>query len=135
MKVVFVFASLVALSMAMTEMEHEKCKKEDIHKKCQSNPATYAPDEYLDNLPKYYLDNPQVGAHMLCESQGLGLQDKDGKLNYRNIKRKVKLSVHNEDKANKLVKECAVQRKTKEKTAVYLFMCLDKHGVTYFHEF
>ncbi|KAJ8932142.1 hypothetical protein NQ314_014926 [Rhamnusium bicolor] len=58
---------------AASILEAEEEKLQRIHDECQSNPATYADHELLHNLSQN-LDNPQVGAHMLCESVKVGLQ-------------------------------------------------------------
>lgn len=115
-------------------MEEEKEKLHEIHEECQADPATYADDELLEDLSNN-LGNPQVEAHMLCESTKVGLQDENGQLDLDAIRKKVALCVEDEQEVDRLVEECAKQRETPGKTAVYLFMCLDQNGVTYFHEF
>nr|UTN00818.1 odorant binding protein [Semanotus bifasciatus] len=105
-----------------------------IHDACQADPATSVNHELLHNLSEN-LDNPQVGAHMLCESKGVGLQKPDGELDPEIIRSKISLSVKDAAKVDRLVKECAIKKRTPEETAVNLFMCLDENGVTYFHEF
>ncbi|KAJ8932143.1 hypothetical protein NQ314_014927 [Rhamnusium bicolor] len=94
----------------------------------------YVDHELLHNLSQN-LDNPQVGAHMLCESVKVGLQKENGDLDLAVIKSKISLSVSDKAKVDRLVRECAVKKNTAKKTAINLFMCLDKDGVTYFHEF
>ncbi|XP_018565043.1 uncharacterized protein LOC108906302 [Anoplophora glabripennis] len=134
MKTALVFVCAILGALAKTHLEEEKEKLHKIHEECQADPATYADDKLLENLSQN-LDNPQVEAHMLCESTKVGLQCKDGHLNIKTIKEKVALCVKDEKEVDRLVKKCAIQRETPGKTAVYLFMCLDKNGVTYFHEF
>nr|QUP79514.1 odorant binding protein 21 [Monochamus saltuarius] len=134
MRTTLVFVCVIIGALAETHLEEEKEQLHEIHEKCQANPATYADDKLLENLSQN-LDNPQVQAHMLCESTKVGLQCKNGHLNIKTIKKKVALCVEDEKEVDRLVKECAIQKDTPGKTAVYLFMCLDKNGVTYFHEF
>ncbi|KAJ8932144.1 hypothetical protein NQ314_014928 [Rhamnusium bicolor] len=73
MKTAFVFMCVIIGAFAANLLEIEEHKLHHIHEECQSNPATYADDELLKNLSEN-LDNPQVGAHMLCESVKVGLQ-------------------------------------------------------------
>nr|AXO78392.1 odorant binding protein 14 [Xylotrechus quadripes] len=135
MKVAFVFATaIVGILAADNILIVEEQKLHHIHDACQANPATYADHDLLHDLSAN-LDNPQVGAHMLCESQGVGLQGPDGRLDLPVIKSKIALSVKDPAKVDRLVRECAIAKTTPEKTAINLFMCLDKNGVTYFHEF
>nr|ADD82417.1 minus-C odorant binding protein 4 [Batocera horsfieldi] len=133
MKTAFVFACVVVAALAASLSEEEK-KLQEIHDKCQADPATYVDHELLHNLSAN-IDNPKVGAHMLCESKAVGLQKPNGELDLNVIKQKISLTVSDKAKVERLVKECAVKKQTPEKTAVNLFMCLDKDGVTYFHEF
>nr|QUP79518.1 odorant binding protein 25 [Monochamus saltuarius] len=119
--------------MAASLSEEEK-KLQEIHDKCQADPATYVDHELLHHLAEN-IDNPKVGAHMLCESKAVGLQKPNGELDLNVIKEKISLTVSDKNKVERLVRECAVKKQTPEKTAVNLFMCLDKDGVTYFHEF
>nr|AIX97026.1 odorant-binding protein 11 [Monochamus alternatus] len=112
----------------------EEQKLHHLHDACQEDPATYADHELLHHLAEN-IDNPQVGAHMLCESTKVGLQKENGELDLETIKNKVALSVSDSDKVDRLVRECAIKKKSPEKTAIHLFMCLDNNGVTYFHEF
>ncbi|KAJ8932136.1 hypothetical protein NQ314_014920 [Rhamnusium bicolor] len=134
MRTVFVFACVIVGALAVSTLEAEEDKLKRIHDECQSNPATYVDHELLHNLSQN-LDNPQVGAHMLCESVKVGLQKENGDLDLAVIKSKISLSVSDKAKVDRLVRECAVKKNTAEKTAINLFMCLDKDGVTYFHEF
>ncbi|KAJ8924145.1 hypothetical protein NQ315_006929 [Exocentrus adspersus] len=119
---------------AASQLDLEEKELHEIHDRCQSDPATYVDHELLHHLADN-IDNPQVGAHMLCESKAVGLQKPNGELDLKVIRHKISLSVSDKDKVDRLVRECAVKKDIPEKTAVNLFMCLDKDGVTYFHEF
>nr|UYS88371.1 odorant binding protein 19 [Aromia bungii] len=134
MKSAVVFVCVVAGILAQNRLLIEEEELHHIHDACQANPATYADHDLLDNLAAN-LDNPQVGAHMLCESKGVGLQKENGQLDVDTIREKISLTITDPAKVESLIKECAIQKNTPEKTAVNLFMCLDKNGVTYFHEF
>ncbi|KAJ8932145.1 hypothetical protein NQ314_014929 [Rhamnusium bicolor] len=134
MKVVFVFLCAIVGILAQNILVVEELKLQHIHDECQADPATYVDHELLHDLAAN-IDNPQVGAHMLCESTKVGLQTENGDLDFEMIKSKIALTVKDEEKVNFLVGECAIQKKTPQKTAINLFMCLDKNGVTYFHEF
>nr|AIX97020.1 odorant-binding protein 5 [Monochamus alternatus] len=133
MKLGFILSCVIFGALAASLSEEEK-KLQEIHDKCQADPATYVDHELLHHLAEN-IDNPKVGAHMLCESKAVGLQKQNGELDLNVIKQKISLTVSDKVKVERLVKECAVKKETPEKTAVNLFMCLDKDGVTYFHEF
>ncbi|KAJ8924170.1 hypothetical protein NQ315_006954 [Exocentrus adspersus] len=134
MKTVFVFLCGIAAVMAQNLIIVEEQMLHHIHDECQSDPATYVDHELLHDLAAN-IDNPQLGAHMLCESTKVGLQKENGQLDVDTIKSKIGLSITDTAKVEALVKECAVQKNTPEKTAINLFLCLDKKGVTYFHGF
>nr|AXO78393.1 odorant binding protein 15 [Xylotrechus quadripes] len=135
MKPVLVF--LCAIVVGITGQNRRIVEEQNlhhIHDACQADPATNADHELLHNLAAN-IDNPQVGAHMLCESKGVGLQKPNGELDPETIRSKLTVFIDDPAKVDKLIKECAIQKNTPEKTAIYLFMCMDKEGVTYFHEF
>ncbi|KAJ8955666.1 hypothetical protein NQ318_008535 [Aromia moschata] len=134
MKTVIVFLCATAVVRAQNLLLVEEQKLHHIHDACQANPATYADHDLLHDLAAN-LDNPQVGAHMLCESKGVGLQKPNGQLDIDTIRSKISLTVTDTAKVDKLIKECAIPKNSPEKTAIHLFMCLDRNGVTYFHEF
>ncbi|XP_018574932.1 uncharacterized protein LOC108913792 [Anoplophora glabripennis] len=136
MKTVFVFLCVIVgiLAQDKPKLIAEEQMLEHIHDECQADPKTFADHDLLHNLAAN-IDNPQVGAHMLCESTKVGLQKENGELDIETIKSKIGLSVDDPNRVEFLVKECAIKKNTPEKTAINLFMCLDKNGVTYFHEF
>ncbi|KAJ8979038.1 hypothetical protein NQ317_005142 [Molorchus minor] len=102
----------------------EEQKLHHIHDACQADPATNADHELLHDLSAN-LDNPQIGAHMLCESKGVGLQNERGELDKEVIRSKISLTIDDLARVNNLVNECAIPKNTPEKTAIHLFMCLD----------
>nr|AXO78390.1 odorant binding protein 12 [Xylotrechus quadripes] len=134
MKSVIVFLCAIVGILAQNRLIVEEQMLHHIHDACQANPATYADHDLLHDLSAN-LDNPQVGAHMLCESKGVGLQKENGQLDPDTIRDKISLTIGDAAQVDRLVKECAIPKNTPEKTAIHLFMCLDRNGVTYFHEF
>nr|UYS88370.1 odorant binding protein 18 [Aromia bungii] len=134
MKAVLVFLCAIATTLAQNLLLVEEQKLHHIHDACQANPATNADHHLLHDLSAN-LDNPVVGAHMLCESKGVGLQKENGQLDIETIRNKISLTITDTARVDRLVKECAIPKKSPEKTAIHLFMCLDRNGVTYFHEF
>ncbi|KAJ8955667.1 hypothetical protein NQ318_008536 [Aromia moschata] len=99
------------------------------HDACQANPATYADHDLLHDLAAN-LDNPQVGAYMLCESKGVGLQKPNGQLDIDTIRSKISLTVTDTAKVDKLIKECAIPKNSPEKTAIHLFSVLRQGTVS-----
>nr|UTN00817.1 odorant binding protein [Semanotus bifasciatus] len=134
MKTALVFLCAAAGVFAQNLLLVEEQQLHHIHDACQANPATRADHNLLHDLSAN-LDNPQVGVHMLCESKGVGLQNENGKLEKEVIRSKISLSIADPGIVDHLVEECAVPKNTPEKTAINLFMCFDRNGVTYFHEF
>ncbi|KAJ8932141.1 hypothetical protein NQ314_014925 [Rhamnusium bicolor] len=112
--------------------ENEKQSLKRIHDHCQSNSATNVDEDLLRKLPQN-IDNPQVGAHMLCMSVGAGLQKQNGQLDKDAIKNKISVVTQDKSLVDGLVTKCAVQKETPEKTAVTMWTCFVKNNVNYIH--
>nr|AXO78389.1 odorant binding protein 11 [Xylotrechus quadripes] len=134
MKVVLFFLCVAIFeSMAHHLPEDEKLKLKQIHESCQADPATYADENKLKRLSEF-IDDEQVGTHMLCMSIKEGLQDEDGDLDEDLIRSKVALVTHDQSKVDDYVKKCAIEADNPEKTAILLVLCFVNNNIHYYHQ-
>nr|UTN00822.1 odorant binding protein [Semanotus bifasciatus] len=124
--VLILCVSLAALANGLTEEQKERIR--GAYKSCQSDPATSIDLELLKTT-RDPSKVPNFGAHSLCVTKKLDLQNENGDINKDTLKSRLAEVLTDEAKINKTVEDCAVQRATPEETAARLLKCLHDQGI------
>nr|APC94276.1 odorant-binding protein 1 [Pyrrhalta aenescens] len=136
MKTVFVFLCVLvaALAHGLPNLpENERIKLAQVHRSCQSNPKTFCDENKLRNLSNY-INDIEVGTHMLCMAVKAGLMTPNGDFDIPSIKRKVALVTRDHSNVDGLVQKCTRKAEKPGKTANLMWMCFFQNDIQYYHQ-
>lgn len=96
-------------------------------KECQDDPKSHIDGELLEKYAKgEQIDKKLLGPHVRCMVTKSGFMKENGDLDVETIRSK--LSGHIDDaKLEEIIKECAQQKDTPEKTALRWTKCMKDH--------
>lgn len=102
------------------------------HEKCQSDPDLRLSQAFLEELrknPQTTNFPPNLDQHLICLSSGLDLIDEAGRVNREGVRGHIQHDVQDKDRAEALLKECAVNKATTTETVNHLWKCLVKNDI------
>nr|UWL63314.1 odorant binding protein 24 [Pagiophloeus tsushimanus] len=131
MKVLIVICGLLMVALAS-----DPHGIKPVHEKCQTDPESRIDESVLVDITKNH-DKAVLPSnfvkHVICMSKGLGLITDEGKVSVEGVKTHVQHVVHDADKVEKIVKECAVDAATVEETSEHIWKCLYKNHIVNIH--
>ncbi|CAG9836042.1 unnamed protein product [Diabrotica balteata] len=136
MKYLVVLACVVVAAVAShlpNLPENERLKLAQVHRDCQADPKTYVDEDKLRKLPNF-VEDKQVGVHMLCMAVKAGLMRHNGDFDINTIKQKFALVIKDHSKVNGFVQQCATKSDTPGKSAILFTLCCVKNGIEYYHK-
>ncbi|KAL1513937.1 hypothetical protein ABEB36_003275 [Hypothenemus hampei] len=102
-----------------------------VHQNCQADKKTYVPDEIFEQLKRG--EKPTLpanfGLHANCMLVQLDLQDEHGNVRLDGLRVAAGRQHTDSNHIDRIVNECAVNKESKETTAIGLFKCLSKNHV------
>lgn len=113
--------------------QEEKRTLKEAHEACNADPYTYVDEDLLRKL-RVHRDNVQVQIHMFCMAEKAGLLTADGRFNENIIKRKIGYLIKGKDAVDEVYRKCSTEKRTKEETVTYLWLCLLVEGTEYYHK-
>ncbi|KAJ8970110.1 hypothetical protein NQ317_019656 [Molorchus minor] len=121
--------------MAYGLTDEEKQRVRDIHRECQSDPATHADEDLLKKAYNgEHVESKSIGAHILCMSKKIKFQNENGDIDKKAVRKQLSKLISDETKLDEVVEKCGVQKTTPEETAQDIMKCFHDYAGHVLHD-